>query len=73
MKIKDLKVILALYPDDTEIYIDSLTDDQYERDNIWVSNVREPYDHAELRNVKDSKIALRPCKETSGAKPCLIL
>jgi len=75
---QELIQMLADYPDDTEIYIDMLTDDQYETDNIWTSDVREPYDYnkppySKLRRVQDMKMAQRACKETAGAKKCLVL
>jgi len=73
---KDLIAILATVDDDTEIFIDMLTDDQYEDDNIWISNVRDPYDLKvinKLKRVKDMKICQRAHKDNAGAKKCLVL
>lgn len=73
MTVLELKQLLSNYSDDTEVFIDMITDDQYESDNIWVSNVREPFTVKPSRRVKDNKIAQRACRETAGAKKALVL
>lgn len=73
MKVKEMRQILSKYEDDDEVYIDMLNDDEYETDNIWLSNVREPVAINNERRVKEMKIAQRACKHTAGAKKCLIL
>ena len=50
-----------------------LTDDKYETDNIWVTDVRIPYNIRKLRRIKDSKIAQRAHKDNSGATKCIVL
>ncbi len=76
MNKKELIAILADYPDDTEIYIDMLNDDQYEDDTIWISSVRDPYDTTVInkyKRVHDMKICQRAHKDNAGAKKCLVL
>ena len=65
--------MLADYPDDTEIYIDMLTDDKYENDNIWTTDVRNPYDIRKLRWVADNKQAQRAHKDNGHGKKCVVL
>lgn len=73
MTVLDLKQILSNYPDDMEVFVDMITDDQYEDDNVWTSLVREPIVNNNLKRVMDMKIAARPCQQTKDAKKCLIL
>ena len=73
MTVSELKQILANFPDDMEVFVDMIEDDQLEDDNIWTSIVREPYQNNNLMRVKEMKIAQRPHKMTQDAKKCLIL
>jgi len=73
MTVLELKQLLSNYPDDMEVFVDMITDDQHESDNIWVSMVREPVVNSNLKMIRDMKIAQRPCQQTKDAKKCLIL
>lgn len=76
MNVKELKELLAKLDDDTPVYIDLNTDDEFANSNIWVSRVRDVYgdiNRSKLRRVKDDRIAQRAHKDTAGAEKCLIL
>jgi hypothetical protein len=68
---KELFEILANCPDDAEIWIDMLNDEEFDGGDIWLSRVRKPFPM--VRMVKDGKIAQRPCEETSGAVKSITL
>lgn len=68
---KELIEMLQDCPDDAEVYIDMLNDQDFDGNNIWVSHVRKPFPI--IKWVKDEKIAQRPCEETSGAVKSIIL
>ena len=81
MTVKELRMLINQYSDDTEVFIDMLDDcsinfeevNNLENDNIWVSSVRDLYDDGGQKRVKDMKMVLKPCEKTKGAKKCLIL
>ena len=68
---KELIEMLQNCPDDAEVYIDMLNDQDFDGDNIWLSHARKPF--PTIKWVKDGKIAQRPCEETSGAVKSIIL
>ena len=68
---KELIEMLENCPDDADVYIDMLNDQDFDGDNKWVSHVRKPFPM--IRWIKDGKIAQRPCEETTEAKKSIVL
>ena len=74
MTVKELRMLINQYSDDTEVFIDMLDDcsinfeevNNLENDNIWVSSVRDLYDDGGQKRVKDMKMVLKPCEKTKG-------
>ena len=75
MNIKKLKSLIADLPDDMEVF---KSDSENSSDPYWSEYVSHVIDTPEVKRVGESShgdymVARRPCKETKGAKKCLVL
>jgi hypothetical protein len=71
MKVKELIEKLQQFPEDMEVFCDEVacTGNKFK----YLAHEPTVTEERFVKNQKDILIVQRPCKETSGAKKCLVI